>query len=84
MTVINQNLFQDEIERRLNLGNNCYNLAQNLSFSHQLPKQFRTLIIQIYKFGCGVMWVWNLISYINGATETESVLVHSTGENIWV
>jgi hypothetical protein len=29
MTIINQNLIQEEINRRLNLGNACYHAIQN-------------------------------------------------------
>jgi hypothetical protein len=36
MTVTNQNLIQEEIKRRLNSGNACYNLIQNLLSSRLL------------------------------------------------
>jgi hypothetical protein len=32
-TVTNQNLIQEDIERRLNSGNACYHSVQKLSFS---------------------------------------------------
>jgi hypothetical protein len=35
-TVANQNLIQEEIKRRLNSGNACYHLVQNLLSSHLL------------------------------------------------
>jgi hypothetical protein len=35
-TVVDQNLFQDEIKRRLNSGNACYHSVQNFSSSRPL------------------------------------------------
>jgi hypothetical protein len=46
MTVGNQNLIQEEIKRRLNLGSAYYHSVQNLSSSHLLSKNIK---IQIYK-----------------------------------
>jgi hypothetical protein len=37
-TVINQNLFQEEIKRRMNSGNACYHSVQTLLSSRVLPK----------------------------------------------
>jgi hypothetical protein len=37
-TVTNQNLIQEEIKRRLNSGNACYNSVQNLLSSRLLSK----------------------------------------------
>jgi hypothetical protein len=45
-TVITQNLFQEEIKRRLNSGNACYHSIQNLLSSRLLSKNLR---IRIYK-----------------------------------
>jgi hypothetical protein len=45
-TVTNQNLIQEEIKRRLNSGNACYHLVQNLLSPRLLP---RNLKIRIYK-----------------------------------
>jgi hypothetical protein len=45
-TVTNQNLIQEEIKRRLNAGNACYHLVQNLLSSRLLS---RNLKIRIYK-----------------------------------
>jgi hypothetical protein len=45
MIVINQNLIQVEIKNRLNSGNACYCLVQNLLSSCLLPKD---VYIQIY------------------------------------
>jgi hypothetical protein len=46
MTVINQNLIQEEIKRRLNSGNACYHSVQHLLSSHPL---FKNVKIRIYK-----------------------------------
>jgi hypothetical protein len=40
-TVTNQNLIQDEIKRRLNSGNSCYHLVQNILSSCQLSKNLK-------------------------------------------
>jgi hypothetical protein len=45
-TVTDQNLIQEEIKRRLNSGNACYHLVQNLLSSCLLSKNFK---IGIYK-----------------------------------
>jgi hypothetical protein len=42
-TVTNQNLIQEEIMRRMNLGNVCYHSVQNLS-SHLLSKNIKIRI----------------------------------------
>jgi hypothetical protein len=39
--VPNQESIQEEIKRRLNLGNACYHAVQNLSFSHLLSKNIK-------------------------------------------
>jgi hypothetical protein len=46
MTVTNQNLIQEEIKRRLNSGNACYNVVHNLLSSRLLSKNIK---IRIYK-----------------------------------
>jgi hypothetical protein len=46
MTVTNLNLIQEEIKRRLNLGNSCYHSVQDLLSSHLLSKSIR---IRIHK-----------------------------------
>jgi hypothetical protein len=38
-TVTNQKLIQEGIKRRMNFGNACYNLVQNLLSSRLLPKK---------------------------------------------
>jgi hypothetical protein len=45
MTVINKNLIQEEIKRRLNSGNACYHSVQKFSSSH-VSKNIK---IRIYK-----------------------------------
>jgi hypothetical protein len=57
MTVTNQNLIQEEIKRRLNSGNACYYLAQNLLSSHLLLKNLKirickTMILPVVLYGC--------------------------------
>jgi hypothetical protein len=55
-TVTNQNLIQEEIKRRLNSGNACYHLAQNLLFSVAAEK-LKNKNIHDYNFACGSVWV---------------------------
>jgi hypothetical protein len=61
-TVTNQNLIQEEIKRRLNSGNACYHLVQNLLSSRLLSKNVkirisRTVILPVVLYGCGI---WSL------------------------
>jgi hypothetical protein len=56
-TVTNQNFIQEEIKRRFNLGNACYNSVQNLLSSRLLPKNvkiiiYRTIILPVILHGC--------------------------------
>jgi hypothetical protein len=56
MTVTNQNLIQKEIKRRLNSGNACYHLVQNLLSSHLLSKNvkvriYKTIILPVVLYG---------------------------------
>jgi hypothetical protein len=51
-TVTNQNFIQEEIKRRLNLGNACYHSAQKISSSRLLSKNveiriYRTIILPV-------------------------------------
>jgi hypothetical protein len=55
-TVINQNLIQEEIKRRLQSGNACYHLVQNL-LSSRLSKNvkiriYKTIILHVVLYGC--------------------------------
>jgi hypothetical protein len=61
----NQNLFQEDIKRRLNSGNACYRFIQNLLSSHLLPENLK---IRIYKtLNCPWFCMeWNLVSNIKG------------------
>jgi hypothetical protein len=55
MTIINQNLIQDEIKRRLNLGNACYNSVLNFVFSSANNINIRiyeTIILPVVLYGC--------------------------------
>jgi hypothetical protein len=54
--ITNQNLIQEEIKRRMNLGNACYHLVQNLLSFHLLSKTLK-LGIQNYNFACGSVCV---------------------------
>jgi hypothetical protein len=45
-TITYQNLFQEEIKRRLNSGNACYHSVQNLLSSRLLSKNIK---IRLYK-----------------------------------
>jgi hypothetical protein len=57
MTVTNQNLIQEEVKRRLNSGNACYHLVQNLLSSCLLSKNveirlYKTIILPVVLYGC--------------------------------
>jgi hypothetical protein len=57
MTVTNHNLIQEEIKRRLNSGNACYHLIQNLLSSCLLLKNikiriYETIILPAILYGC--------------------------------
>jgi hypothetical protein len=50
-------LIQEEIKRRLNSGNACYHLVQNLLSSHLLSKNvkvriYKTIILPVVLHGC--------------------------------
>jgi hypothetical protein len=56
-TVTNQNLIRKEIKRRLNSGNACYHLVQNLLSSHLLSKNlniriYKTINLPVVLYGC--------------------------------
>jgi len=57
MTLTDQNSIQEEIKSRLELGNTCYHLVQNLLSSRLLSKNlkikiYRTLILPVVLYGC--------------------------------
>jgi hypothetical protein len=63
-TVTNQNLIQEEIKRRLNLGNACYLSVQNLLSSCQLSKNIkirthRSIIFPVVLYGYAT-WLMTL------------------------
>jgi hypothetical protein len=70
------NLIQEEIKRRLNLGNACYHLVQNPLSSHMLPKNriYKTITLPV---------VVNLVSDIKGGTQTEGISEQDAEEYIW-
>jgi hypothetical protein len=56
-TVINQNLIQEEIKRRLKFGNACYHSVQNLLSFRLLSKNvkvriYKTIIVPVVLYGC--------------------------------
>ena len=56
-TLTNQNSIQEEIKRRLKLGNACYYSVQNLLSSSLLSKKlkikvYRTIILPVVLYGC--------------------------------
>jgi hypothetical protein len=56
-TVTNQNLIQEEIKRRLNSYNVCYNSVQSLLSSRLLSKNlkikiYKTIILAVVLYGC--------------------------------
>jgi len=56
-TLTNQNSIQEEIKRRLKLGNVCYYSVQNLLSSRLLYKNlkikiYRTIILPVVLYGC--------------------------------
>jgi hypothetical protein len=57
MTVINQNLIQEEVKTGLNPGNTCYHSVQNLLSSRLLSKNVevrihKTIILPVVLYGC--------------------------------
>jgi hypothetical protein len=57
MTVTDQNLIQEEVERRLNLSNACYHSVLDLLHSCILSKNiniklYRTVILPVVLFEC--------------------------------
>jgi hypothetical protein len=60
---MNQNLIQKEIKSRLNSGNACYHLVENLLSSHLLLKNLKVrickaIILPMVLYGCET---WSLI-----------------------
>jgi hypothetical protein len=55
-TVINQNVIQGKIMRKLNFGNG-YHLVLNILSSPLLSKKLNIKIVQNYNFACGAVWV---------------------------
>jgi hypothetical protein len=56
-TVINQNLIQEEIKRRLSSGNACHHSVQSLLSSRLFSKNlkmriYKTIILPVVLFGC--------------------------------
>jgi ribosomal protein S2 len=56
-TITNENLIQEEIKRRLNLGNACYHSVQNLLSCRLLSKNikiriYKTIILPVVLYRC--------------------------------
>jgi hypothetical protein len=68
ITAANQNLIQEEIKRRLNLGNACYHSVQNLLSSRLLPENLRIRIYIIKILPVDSVWVRIPVSDIKGGT----------------
>jgi hypothetical protein len=56
-TVTNQNFIKEDIKRRLNSGNACYQSVQNLLSSRLLSKNlkiriYKTIILPVVLYGC--------------------------------
>ena len=64
-SLMNQNSIYEEIKCRLQSGNACYYLVQNLLSSSLLSKNVKVKIIQNYNFSCCFVWVWNLVSTVS-------------------
>jgi hypothetical protein len=56
MTVRNKDCIHEEIQNRLNLGNNCYYSVQNLLSISYLKteglKKYKTIILPVVLYGC--------------------------------
>jgi hypothetical protein len=57
MTVTNQNLIQEEIKKKFNLGNAYYHSVQNLLSSHLLSRSviiriYKTIVLPVVFYGC--------------------------------
>ena len=66
-TSTNQNSIQKEIKSRLKLGNACYHL-QNLLSSSLLSKNLKIKIYRTIILTCCFVWIWNLVTDIEGRT----------------
>jgi hypothetical protein len=58
-TLLNQNDIHDEIKSRLNSGNACYHLFQNLLSPHLISKNlkikiYKTVILAVVLYGCEI------------------------------
>jgi hypothetical protein len=73
MTVTNQNLIQEEIKMRLNLGNACYHSVQNLLSSDLLSRHVK-IRLQNYNFNRSFICVLNFFSDVEGRKKFERAL----------
>jgi hypothetical protein len=68
-TLINQNLIQGEVNRRMNLGNVCFHSVQNLLSSRLLSRNikiriYKTILWPVVSYGCET---WSLTLGDRGA-----------------
>jgi hypothetical protein len=89
MTITNQNLIQEEVEKRLNSGNACYHSVQNLLPSHLPSKNlkiriYKTIILPVVLCGCETSSLTVKEEYITLKEEcTLRMLENGAEENIW-
>jgi hypothetical protein len=82
MTVANQTLVQEKIEKGLNWSNAWYNAVQNILFSCLLSENVKLEYTKLY-FACGFVWVWNLVSDIEEGTWAGGIWKQDAEKNIW-
>ena len=79
-SVTDQNSIQEEIKSRKNSGNAYYYSVQNLLSSSLLSKNIN---IKIYRTIILPVFLWKVVSYIEGGTQAEGVREYGAEENIW-
>jgi hypothetical protein len=62
-TLTNQNDIHDEMKSRLNSGNACSHLVQNLLSSRLISKNLKIKIYKPVHFASCAVWVRNLVSH---------------------
>jgi hypothetical protein len=80
-TLTNQNDIHDEVKSRLNSGNTCYHLVQNLLSSRLTSKNlkikiYKTVIFSVVLYGCET---WSLTL----REEHRPRVFENSVENIW-
>jgi hypothetical protein len=67
-TLTNQNSIQEKIKSRLQSGNVCYHSVHNLLCSSLLSKSLKIKIYKTMILSVVFLWVWNLVTDIEGGT----------------